>query len=75
MQKRHLKQFRTKVLLNPHSGDVKTDAYLLQFLCNMTSDVKISFIYIAVEKLYLNINQILIFLEAAVHRFLQNRFS
>ena len=75
MQKRHLKQFRAKVLLNPHSGDVKVDAYLLQFLCNMTSDVKISFIYIAVEKLYLNINQILIFLEAAAHRFLQNRFS
>ena len=69
MQKHHLKQFTAKVyLLNTHSGDVKIDAYLLQFLCNMTSDVKFFFIYIAVEKLYLNINQILIFLEAAVHR-------
>ena len=26
-------------LLNPHSGYVKTDAYLLHILCHMTSDV------------------------------------
>ena len=29
-------------LLNPHSGYVKLDSYLLQFLCHVTSDVKFS---------------------------------
>ena len=44
-------------LLNPHSEYVKIDAYLLQFLGHMTSDVKFShmlffLIYISVQKLY-----------------------
>ena len=39
------------------SAYVKIDAYLLQFLCHMTSDVKCSYmlfllIYIGVQKLY-----------------------
>ena len=46
-----------KKLLYPHSGYIKIDAYLLQFLCHRTSDVKFShilffLIYIAVLKLY-----------------------
>ena len=61
------------LLLNPHSGYVKIEAYLLQFLCHVSSDVKFShmlffLIYMAIEKLYLNIKQILIFLEEVVHR-------
>ena len=47
------------ILLNPHSGYVKLDAYLLQFLCHMTSDVKFSnmlfflvYIYIVFEYYY-----------------------
>ena len=44
-------------LLNPHSGYVKTDVYLMQFLYHMASDVKFShmfffLIYSAVQKLY-----------------------
>ena len=61
------------LLLNPQNGYVKTDAYLQQFLYHRTSDVNFSHmlffhIYIAVEKLCLNIKQMLIFLEAAIHR-------
>ena len=36
------KDFTTFYFLNPHGGYVKIDAYLLQFLCHMTSDAKFS---------------------------------
>ena len=64
-------------LLNVHSGYVKIDAYLLQFLCHMTSDVKIVFFslfpllfksFILKNKKSLTIKEILIFLEGVVHR-------
>ena len=52
---------------------LKIDAYLLQFLCHVTfvSNFRSSFfflIYIAFQKLYLNTEQILNFLEAVVQR-------
>ena len=48
---------RDNLLLNPHSGYVIIDAYLLKLLCHMTCDVKVFYmlfflIYIAFQKLH-----------------------
>ena len=69
----------TADLLNPHGRYVKIDAYFPQFLCRMTSDIKLldmvfSFFtllfksFILWSKRTLTIKQILIILNAVVHR-------
>ena len=62
-------------LLNLHSGYVKIDAYLLQFFCHMTSDVKFSpmlFLLIYIGLFYeIKEKQILIFLQAVVQTFIK----
>ena len=62
-------------LLSPHSGYVKIDSYLLQFLYHVTSDIKFShvfffLIYIAVQSFILRRKSTLTgkLLEAFVHR-------
>ena len=63
--------------LNPHRGYVKIDAYLLQLLCNMTSDVKLAHVFFLFTLLFRSFILrskttltvlILIFLEAVVQR-------
>ena len=51
-----------RTLLNPHRGYVKIDAYLLQLLCNMTSDVKFlhmffSYLHCCSEALFYEVKQ------------------
>ena len=71
-----------RTLLNPHRGYVKIDAYLLQLLCNMTSDVKflhVFFLFTLLFKSFILRSKttltvlILIFLEAVVQRCSSNQ--